>query len=54
MPSYEYLCEDCQLTFTVVMSMTDFDPSLVVCPHCQSRNATRQYAENFVRTSRKS
>ena len=54
MPTYEYFCEDCQLVFTVVMTMTDFDPSQVICPHCQGRNVTRQYSDVFVRTSKKS
>ena len=54
MPTYEYLCQKCQLFFSVVLSMVEHDRNRVECPHCHSREVTQQYSTFFAKTSKKS
>jgi putative FmdB family regulatory protein len=36
MPTYEYVCRDCEHVFTVTMSITAHDTQKVECPKCKS------------------
>jgi len=54
MPTYEYLCKECQVIFTVVLSMAEHDRIQVECPHCHSKDVIQQYSTFFAKTSKKS
>ena len=54
MPTYEYLCQKCQVIFTVVQSMADHELEKVVCPRCGEKRVTPQFSTFFAKTSKKS
>ena len=54
MPTYEYLCQKCQTTFTVSLSMSEHDLGQIECPHCASRDVTQRYSIFYAKTSKKS
>jgi|YNPBryantNP2012_1023418.scaffolds.fasta_scaffold04466_6 putative FmdB family regulatory protein len=41
MPTYEYVCSDCQTRFEVRRSIKQIDDP-TTCPNCQSARVTRQ------------
>ncbi len=56
MPIYEYLCEECEKTFTVTERMTEHGetkepPS---CPKCASKKTHQIFSTFFAKTSTKS
>ncbi|MEJ5363113.1 MAG: zinc ribbon domain-containing protein [Spirochaetota bacterium] len=45
MPAYEYRCDDCNETFTVIASMSEKEKGLqVVCKICGSTNVRQVYS----------
>ena len=54
MPTYEYLCKECQVLFLVILSMAEHDHIQVECPHCHSAEVTQQLSTFFAKTSKKS
>jgi putative FmdB family regulatory protein len=53
MPSYDYRCEKCRKTFTVVFTMKEHESRKVTCPKCRSRVVKQQIRPFFAVTSRK-
>jgi putative FmdB family regulatory protein len=55
MPSYEYICKDCQRNFTVFLSIKEFEANpKIKCPHCESDHVEKQVSGFFAKTSKKS
>ena len=54
MPVYEYVCSDCHIEFTVILTVTEHDKEDVFCPKCGSKKVEQGAAEFFAVTSRKS
>jgi len=54
MPSYEYLCKECKKTFTIVMTLAEYEKGSVACPKCKSKKVEQQAAAFFAVTSKKS
>jgi putative FmdB family regulatory protein len=54
MPSYEFLCKDCKKTFSVVMTLEEYDKGRVACPKCKSKKVEQKAAAFFAVTSKKS
>ena len=54
MPTYEFRCEDCRRTFTLVMSMAERDKGKICCPTCKKRNVKQQMTMFQTKTSKKS
>ena len=55
MPAYEYVCKDCNKTFTVFLSISEYEViTKAKCPHCNSDNVHRTITGFFAKTSRKS
>lgn len=54
MPTYEFLCLQCNQEFTQVMSISEFEKGKVTCPHCHSENVKQQMSVFNPKTSRKS
>ena len=53
MPTYDYHCDACHKSFTVVLSLKQHDARKPACPKCGSRRV-RQKVSSFVAiTSRK-
>jgi putative FmdB family regulatory protein len=54
MPLYEFICLNCDKTFTVSMTVADLDKKNYKCPHCKSKKVEEQFTSVNVVTSKKS
>lgn len=54
MPLYEFLCEECDKTFTQVLTLAEYDEGKVTCPKCGSKKVVQEPSTFFAVTSRKS
>ena len=53
MPRYEYLCQGCQKSFEVSMTMTERGKAQITCPGCGSKKVLPQLTAFTPKTSRK-
>jgi len=53
MPMYEFMCQDCQQSFSKRLSVVDYQEGGVVCPNCNSENVEQVPSSFFAVTSRK-
>jgi putative FmdB family regulatory protein len=54
MPLYEFLCLKCNKTFTLPLSVSDFEKSKYQCPFCKSKKVEEQFTSVNVVTAKKS
>jgi putative FmdB family regulatory protein len=54
MPTYEYLCNQCNHEFTRIMSFKEYETGKVTCPKCNSGEVKQQMTVFISKTSRKS
>jgi len=54
MPSYQYLCKECKKTFTIILTLAEYEKGHVSCPKCKSKKVEQQVAAFFAVTSKKS
>jgi putative FmdB family regulatory protein len=54
MPSYEYFCKDCKKTFTLVLTLGEYETRRVACPKCKSKKVEQKPAAFFAVTAKKS
>ncbi|MHA2289916.1 MAG: FmdB family zinc ribbon protein [Promethearchaeota archaeon] len=55
MPVYDYKCNDCQKTFSIILPISEYMKSKQpLCKHCNSKNVKRIYSGVTVITSKKS
>ena len=54
MPTYEFLCEKCQETFTVIISISEYEKKKYQCPQCENKDVKQQISSFQTVTSRKS
>ncbi len=54
MPVYEYKCEKCGETFSLVMGIKEKEKTEIKCPKCQSNQIKPVYSTFFAVTSKKS
>jgi len=54
MPQYEFFCKDCQKTFTLRLSLAEYDKDKIQCPDCKSSNVEQRIAAFYAVTSKKS
>ncbi len=54
MPTYEYCCKDCNKTFTVVLTLEEYEKGRVTCPKCKSKKVEQKPATFFAVTAKKS
>ncbi len=54
MPTYEYRCDDCRRTFSVIQPISAHDPRPPACPKCRSRRTARIFSPAYVKTVKKS
>ncbi len=54
MPTYEFLCENCQKSFTQIMTLAEFEKKKCQCPRCGSKNVSVQITSFQTITSKKS
>jgi putative FmdB family regulatory protein len=53
MPLYDYVCNDCNKTFELVLTLKEHDTE-IKCPKCGSRNVQQEATAFFAVTGRKS
>jgi putative FmdB family regulatory protein len=54
MPSYEFICKECKKTFTLIISLAEYEKGHFTCPKCQSKKVEQKAATFFAVTSKKS
>jgi putative FmdB family regulatory protein len=54
MPVYEYYCDTCAKSFTVVMTIAEHDRGGITCPECKGSAVVQRYTPFFAKTSKKS
>jgi putative FmdB family regulatory protein len=54
MPTYEFLCEKCQKTFTVIISISEYEKKDYQCPQCKNKDVKQQISSFQAVTSKKS
>lgn len=54
MPSYTYACKACNKTFSIVLTLSEYDKGHVACPHCKSKKVEQKPAAFFAVTAKKS
>lgn len=54
MPVYDYRCQKCGKTFSIMMSVNEKETKKVKCPDCKSRSVKPQFGRFFAVTSKKS
>jgi putative FmdB family regulatory protein len=52
MPTYEYLCENCQKEFSMILSFSEHEKGDIICPECNSKQV-KQLISTFVAQTRK-
>ena len=54
MSIYEFRCLSCDKTFTLPLSLNDFEKGKYACPSCKSKKVEEQFTSVNVVTSKKS
>ncbi len=54
MPTYEFLCSQCQKEFSITMTIREREEKQPVCPACGSKELEPMFGSVFAKTSRKS
>jgi putative FmdB family regulatory protein len=54
MPQYEYVCKECKETFSLIMTLAEYDKGNAACPKCKSKKVEQKVAPFFAVTSKKS
>ena len=54
MPTYEFWCDACQKSITLVLRLEDFEKKNYTCPECRSPKLKQQISTFQTKTSRKS
>jgi len=54
MPVYDYVCNDCQKTFELVLTLGEHDKGDIRCPKCGSQNVEQDAVAFYAVTSKKS
>lgn len=54
MPCYEYICKDCKKTFTLIITLEEYEKGRIACPKCKSKKVEQKPAAFFAVTTKKS
>jgi putative FmdB family regulatory protein len=54
MPSYAYVCRACNKSFTVMLTLAEYEKGGVTCPTCKSKKVEQKPAAFFAVTAKKS
>ncbi len=54
MPQYQFSCNKCKKTFSLIMTLAEYDKGNVACPKCKSKKVEQKLASFFAVTSKKS
>ena len=54
MPTYEFICEKCKKSFTLMMKIAEYEKKKFRCPKCKSKKVKQQVSSFQTITSSKS
>ncbi|UCF82925.1 MAG: hypothetical protein JSV50_17325 [Desulfobacteraceae bacterium] len=54
MPTYEFLCEKCKKSFSIMMTIAEYEKKKPRCPKCKSVKVKQQITSFQAITSKKS
>lgn len=54
MPTYDFICKDCNKEFSLVLTIKEHDEKGFTCPHCNSKKVEQQLSTFYAKTSKKS
>ena len=54
MPMYEFSCKNCKKTFTLTISLAEYEKAKFTCPKCKGKKVEQRIAPFFAVTSKKS
>ena len=54
MPQYSFLCRACNKQFSKTLTISEYEKSGILCPHCNSKDVQQQWATFYAVTSKKS
>ena len=54
MPIYEFVCKPCKKSFTLILSLEEYEKGRIACPKCKSKKVEQKTAAFFAVTSKKS
>ena len=54
MPTYEFICKECNKPFTLIISISEYEKKEFHCPECKSENVKQQITSFQTKTSKKS
>jgi putative FmdB family regulatory protein len=54
MPTYEFVCEKCKKSFTLMMKISEYEKKKFRCPKCKSKKVKQQITSFQTITSNKS
>ena len=54
MPTYEYLCKDCNEAFAKTLTLAAHEKDPIVCPKCKGKNVEQEFTTFYAVTSKKS
>ena len=54
MPTYEFYCEECKESFTLILSISEYEDEKYSCPTCKTKKVKQQISSFQTVTSKKS
>ena len=54
MPTYEFYCEECKESFSVILSISEYEEEKYSCPKCKTKKVKQQITSFQAVTSKKS
>ncbi len=54
MPTYEFYCEECNKSFIVILSISEYEEEKYNCPKCKGKKLQQQISSFQTVTSKKS
>ena len=54
MPTYDFICNNCNQRFDVFMTFSEYGKKPVLCPHCNSKNVRRRMTKVRIAKSEES
>ena len=54
MPTYEFYCEECKKSFSIILSISEYEKEKYSCPKCKGNKLKQQISAFQTITSKKS
>ncbi len=54
MPTYEFYCEGCKKSFSIILSISEYEDKKYSCPKCKTKELKQQVSSFQAVTSKKS